>query len=167
MIAVYCAKISEPIVETLPGWVTSLLGAVVGAIVTGIIAFYLQRNSHRNALDLEQKKNKAEFVNKFVRDKLFDFIDKEIDFLQVLSGSKTVVYAYDLGFEHRKSMANMQSLAELIENKDIKNKFNELTGIRVAMENNIVNCNGNGNLILLGKAIKLGADIKVAISDIQ
>lgn len=167
MIAVYCAKISEPIVETLPGWVTSLLGAVVGAIVTGIIAFYLQRNSHRNALDLEQKKNKSEFVNKFVRDKLFDFIDKEIDYLQILSGSKTVVYAADLGFEHRKSMANMQSLVELIENKDIKNKFNELTGVRVGMENNIVNRNGSGNLILLGNAIKLGADIKVAIGNIH
>ncbi|NIG74927.1 hypothetical protein F3J34_15140 [Klebsiella sp. Ap-873] len=167
MIAIYCEKILEPIGETLPGWVTSLLGAVVGAIITGIIAFYLQRNSHRNALDLEQKKNKAEFVNKFIRDKLFDFIDKEIDFLQILSGAKAVVYAADLGFEHRKSMANMQSLAELIENKDIKNDFNKLTGVRVAMENNIVNRNGSGNLILLGDAIKLGAGIKVAISNMK
>ncbi|EMK5833200.1 hypothetical protein I6M88_18580 [Citrobacter sedlakii] len=167
MIAVYCAKISEPVAEALPGWVTSLFGAVVGAIVTGIIAFYLQRNSHRYALDLERKKNKAEFVNKFVRDRLFNFIDKEIDFLQLLAASSEVVYASDHGFEHRKSLATMQSLAELIEDKDIKMKFYKLTQIGVVMENNIVNCNGAGNLAQLHTAVKLGADIKIAISNIN
>lgn len=165
MIAVYCAKIPEPVAESLPNWATTLLGAVIGAIATGIIAYILQRSSHRNALSLEKNKNKASFVNKYVKDKLFYFLDQEVDFLQILSGSSAIVYATDLGFEHRKTMANMQSLVELIENKEIKLKLNELTGVRVEMENNIVNHSGSGNLVLLGKAIKLAADIKVALID--
>ncbi|EHL5406200.1 hypothetical protein KD288_002423 [Salmonella enterica] len=168
MIAVYCAKLSEPVVEALPGWVTSLLGAVIGAIITGVIAFYLQRNSHRNALVLERNKRKSEFVNKFVSDKVFVFLDQEIDFLQQLSGSSTIVYAKDLGFEHRSSMAMMQALVSVIDDGgEIKNSFNDLMQIKTSMEKNIINNSGRDNFKLLGDAIKLCAKIKLLISNLD
>lgn len=162
MIAVYCSKIAE---SGLPAWVPVLIGTAVGAVITGTISYLLQRQAHKNVLNIEQKKYKREFINKYVMKDIFLFLDSEINFLQKLSAFNYIPSSTVLDGTHREGLAKIQATMKVLNDPSIVSVFDDLINKRTEMENIIVSRNGASTYAVLNEAIKLAAEIKLKMSN--
>ncbi|HHP9706331.1 hypothetical protein H0I69_06715 [Yersinia enterocolitica] len=161
MIAVYCSKIAE---SGLPAWVPVLIGTAVGAVITGLISCLLQRQAHNNMILIENRKNKAAFINQYVMKDIFSFLDQEINYLQQLSGFNYIPTSDELNRDHRKELARIQTLIKLLDDRGIYNDFHLLLAQKINMENYMVNKGSLPPYTYLGEAMELAAKIKTKIS---
>lgn len=161
MIAVYCSKIAE---SGLPAWVPVLIGTAVGAVITGLISYLLQRQAHNNMILIENRKNKAAFINQYVMKDIFSFLDQEINYLQQLSGFNYIPTSDELNRDHRKELARTQTLIKLLDDRGIYNDFHLLLAQKINMENYMVNKGSLPPYTYLGEAMELAAKIKTKIS---
>ncbi|MFV8770811.1 hypothetical protein ACNSPB_26645 [Yersinia enterocolitica] len=161
MIAVYCSKIAE---SGLPAWVPVLIGTAVGALITGLISYLLQKQAHKNLILLENRKNKAAFINQYIMKDIFSFLDQEINYLQQLSGFNYIPTSDELNGEHRKELARIQTLIKLLDDRGIYNDFHQFLVQKINMENYMVNKGSLPPYTYLGEAMELASKIKAKIS---
>lgn len=81
MITVYCQKLSS---SWLAPEMYGLTGVVLGATISGLLAWLIQRANAKRTIELENRKNKVKVFTDFFAKDIVSFIDSEVEYLQKL-----------------------------------------------------------------------------------
>ncbi|WP_297196263.1 hypothetical protein [uncultured Pluralibacter sp.] len=76
MLTVYCEKMSSG-AGIAPG-VYGLAGVIIGAIISGGIAYLIQKQNSKNNFKLETEKHKINLTSSYLLDDILKFLDDEI-----------------------------------------------------------------------------------------
>ncbi|MCT1423738.1 hypothetical protein M3G69_19140 [Klebsiella aerogenes] len=89
MITVYCQKLDS-------SWLTpeiyGILGVVLGASISGLVAWVIQRSNNKNTQAIESKRSSVKIYTDFFLKDIIEFIDAEVAYMQhiYVSGAKDI-----------------------------------------------------------------------------
>ncbi|CQH34800.1 TPA: hypothetical protein PXJ75_002893 [Yersinia enterocolitica] len=160
MISLYCGK--ENLSALSPEWV-GLVGVIAGTLLTGLASYFIQRSAHNKSLEIENKRNKANFLLEYVIKDICTFIDSELNFLQKL----LVITNFDenekIDRSHRLNLANTQTLIQMLNDDKLLSDFKAFLRGWVSINNIIANNNEGDKYSILNETMLLASNIKVQL----
>ncbi|MGK4422875.1 hypothetical protein ACSMDK_11805 [Yersinia enterocolitica] len=160
MISLYCGK--ENLSALSPEWV-GLIGVIVGTILTGLASYFIQRSAHKKSLEIENNRNKVNFLIEYVIKDICTFIDSELNFLQKLCGKNNYSESQEIDKGHRSDLANTETLIGMLNDDKLLSDYKTFSGKWISIENIIVNDNKGNKLHILKEAMVLASNIKVQL----
>lgn len=168
VISVYCEKMSQ---SGLSASVTGLIGIGIGAFIGLCTAYLTQRWQHKNSLSLEQSRNRIKLFTDFALADILKFLDKEIDYIQLLYtrmlGNERVNADYE--GNHRYELAKHKAALEMFKDQELMKKFEELLKFRdefsLPQGKVVMNMFDYDPTESLEKAAKLAGEIKISLFD--
>ncbi|WP_148250554.1 hypothetical protein [Raoultella terrigena] len=157
MLTVYCEKMVTG--SSLSPGMYGLLGVVLGALVSGGIAYLIQRQNSKNAILLETEKHKINVVSSYLLTDIVNFLNDEIANLQSIYLSTQDGSLIPIP-EHHKNLINNEINVRAFQDEelislfrdfiDAGNKVRKLTAAEKAI----------GDADTLWAAVNLAASIK-------
>ncbi|ADZ41828.1 TPA: hypothetical protein PXN14_000117 [Yersinia enterocolitica] len=160
MITLYCGK--ENLSALSPEWV-GLIGVIAGTILTGLASYFIQRSAHKRSLEIENKRNKANFLIEYVIKDVCAFIDSELNLLQELHVQTKLVESEKLDKSHRLNLVNTQTLIQMLNDDKLLSDFKTFLSGWVSIQNIIVNNNEGDKFSILQETMLLASSIKVQL----
>ncbi|EKZ6362508.1 hypothetical protein RE061_004903 [Klebsiella aerogenes] len=157
MLTVYCEKMVNG--SSLSSGMYGLLGVLLGALVSGGIAYLIQKQNSKNAVKLETEKHKINVISSYLLKDIVNFLNEEIANLQDIYLSKKDGDQIPAP-EHHKNLINSEINVRTFQDDELTQLFRDFidAGIKVrkltAVEKTI------GDTDTLWAAVNLAASIK-------
>ncbi|WP_336660094.1 hypothetical protein [Enterobacter asburiae] len=168
MFSVYCEKMNQAGLD--PAWI-GVIGVAFGALIGFISSYYAQKWQHRNTLEIERKKTRAQLYANFTLRDVFKFIDLEVDYIQQLYYKEMIGEFTDIknNGSHNNNLVKHRAMVRMFDDPILLQNFERFLNIRTEFykgafkdKHGIV---VSDPAILLDYAADLAGRIKAAIFD--
>lgn len=161
MIAVYCQKLSS-------SWFTpemyGLTGVVLGATISGLLAWLIQKSNAKRTIELENRKNKVKVFTDFFAKDIISFIDSEVEYLQRLfvdfDKEKTKTNP-----EHHKDMTGVDTTLRIFNDIQLNDLFKTFVRQEYLLRNSIIEGKNKDALEVMVFAREIAARLKLGVID--
>jgi len=160
MLTVYCEKMATGAFLS-PG-MYGLFGVVIGALLSGGMAYLIQKQNSKHAIKLEKEKNKISIISSFLLQDVVSFLNDEIDSLQSIylsdkDGSEIP------SPEHHKNIVNNEVNIRIFKDEELTELFLDFINAGNVVRSMSAAEKLLGDIDALRKVIDLAADIKKRI----
>lgn len=159
MVTIYCQKLDA-------SWLTpemyGVIGVILGAAISGLVAWVIQRSNNRHYEKIESKRNGIKIYTDFFLKDIVDFIDAEVAFMQHIYVSDD----YDKSNEiqpHQKTMYAVDTSIRMFKDDALNEKYKSFVLQTAKIRNEMAKGEPKAALAELIHAREMAADLKLNI----
>lgn len=157
MLTVYCEKMTAG-ASISPG-VYGLAGVVIGALISGGIAYVIQRQNSKNTIKLETEKHKINVISSYLLRDLIEFLNDEVANLQSVylspkDGSNIPIP------DHHRNLINTEINVRAFQDEGLKSLFADFVSAGNKVRKLTAAEKAIGDADTLWGAVELAASIK-------
>jgi len=159
MITIYCQKLDA-------SWLTSemygIIGVILGASISGLVAWMIQRAGNKHNEKIESKRNGVKIYTDFFLKDIVDFIDAEVAFMQQIYVSEEIHKSNEIQ-PHQKSMYAVDTSIRMFKDDFLNEKYKEFVLQTAKIRDEMTKGNPDVALAELVNAREMAAHLKLSI----
>lgn len=159
MVTIYCQKLDA---SWLTPEVYGVIGVLLGASISGLVAWMIQRSNNKHNEKVESKRNSVKIYTDFFLKDIVDFIDAEVAYMQRLYISEDKE-KYNEIQPHQKIMYAVDTSIRMFKDDILNEKYKGFVLQTAKIKNEMVKGEPDAALAELVNAREMAADLKLNI----